>query len=588
MPDLRRDPIVGRWVIIATERARRPSDLVRPQPPATPGLCPFCPGQEDKTPHEVRGRAAAFHPTEPAGLDGARRAEPVPGAQDRGRPRSRGGRIYDRMNGIGAHEVIIETPRHERQMKDLSDAELTESCFCSRRASSTSATTCASATSCSSRTRGSSPARRSITPTRSSSLPVVPRQVVEEIEGAKRHYVSTRSAASSATSPGRSGRSARGSSTRTTSSWCSRRGRRGAPSRPGSCRSGTSRTTRPSRRSGSRSARRRSGRRCAASQPRSGIPPSTSSSTRTRSATGLAFVPLAHRGHARAHPGGRVRVGLRVPHQPRAARRRRPSSSAGSRGSATATPGAAEPGEAAENAMEILRGVRGGALVEDGRPRGRRGSAPACARRPRSRGVGADATLRVDRSEAHRAGAAAPRARRARRGGDALDGRGARPGLLRRARALLRSRRGLYADGHDYADNPERFAYLCRAALPAALGLRPRVIHVNDWQTGLIPFLLRHEHARDPALAGARTVFTIHSLAYQGIFSKHVVPALGLPWDVPLRGDGVPRPANFLKRARLRRRAHDRLAVRARSRRRRAASGSRRCSATARAISTGS
>jgi starch synthase len=96
------------------------------------------------------------------------------------------------------------------------------------------------------------------------------------------------------------------------------------------------------------------------------------------------------------------------------------------------------------------------------------------------------------------------------------------------------SRRGLYSDGHDYADNAERFAHLCRTALalPAALGLRPRIVHVNDWQTGLVPFLLRHEHSRDPALAGARTVVTIHNLAYQGIFSKHVVPALGLPWDV--------------------------------------------------------
>jgi starch synthase len=97
------------------------------------------------------------------------------------------------------------------------------------------------------------------------------------------------------------------------------------------------------------------------------------------------------------------------------------------------------------------------------------------------------------------------------------------------------SRRGLYGDGHgDYGDNAERFAYLSRAALavPAALGRRPRIVHLNDWQTGLVPWLLRHEHAEDPALAHSRTVFTIHNLAYQGIFSKHVVPTLGLPWSV--------------------------------------------------------
>jgi len=97
------------------------------------------------------------------------------------------------------------------------------------------------------------------------------------------------------------------------------------------------------------------------------------------------------------------------------------------------------------------------------------------------------------------------------------------------------SRRGLYGDVHgDYGDNAERFAYLSRAALaaPAALGFRPRIVHLNDWQTGLVPYLLRHEHGEDLSLARTRTVFTIHNLAYQGIFSKHVIPALGLPWSV--------------------------------------------------------
>jgi starch synthase len=97
------------------------------------------------------------------------------------------------------------------------------------------------------------------------------------------------------------------------------------------------------------------------------------------------------------------------------------------------------------------------------------------------------------------------------------------------------SRRGLYGEGgHDHADNAERFAYLSRAALaiPAALQLRPQIVHVNDWQTGLVPFLLRNERSTDPAVSAAKTVFTIHNLAYQGVFPKQVVPILGLPWDV--------------------------------------------------------
>ena len=102
-------------------------------------------------------------------------------------------------------------------------------------------------------------------------------------------------------------------------------------------------------------------------------------------------------------------------------------------------------------------------------------------------------------------------------------------------------RRGLYGEGgHEYPDNAERFTYLCRAALevPAAFGHRPRLLHLHDWQTALAAWLLRHEHAADPALAGVRTVFTIHNLAYQGIFRPEVVPALGLPWEV-LRLDAM-------------------------------------------------
>ena len=51
MPELRKDPIVGRWVIIATDRAKRPVSPKGEDLPADSGFCPFCEGQEDKTPH---------------------------------------------------------------------------------------------------------------------------------------------------------------------------------------------------------------------------------------------------------------------------------------------------------------------------------------------------------------------------------------------------------------------------------------------------------------------------------------------------------------------------------------------------------
>ena len=58
MSELRKDPVTGRWVIISTERGRRPSDFSIPKNPAKTGFCPFCPGNEDKTPPEIM----AFRP----------------------------------------------------------------------------------------------------------------------------------------------------------------------------------------------------------------------------------------------------------------------------------------------------------------------------------------------------------------------------------------------------------------------------------------------------------------------------------------------------------------------------------------------
>jgi starch synthase len=101
--------------------------------------------------------------------------------------------------------------------------------------------------------------------------------------------------------------------------------------------------------------------------------------------------------------------------------------------------------------------------------------------------------------------------------------------------ACFGSRRGIYGEaGRDHPDNPRRFALLSRAALdlPRALGWRPQVVHLNDWQSALAAWMLRGERGADPFLAGARSVFTIHNLAYQGIFPKGWMPELGLPWEI--------------------------------------------------------
>ena len=119
MPELRKDPVVGRWVIISTERSRRPTSFI-PAAKGTPaGFCPFCPGNEDKTPPAVftsrPNRAVAGAP------DWTVRVVPnkFPALQIEGGLDRRGEGLYDRMNGVGAHEVIIEGPDHAPELADL-------------------------------------------------------------------------------------------------------------------------------------------------------------------------------------------------------------------------------------------------------------------------------------------------------------------------------------------------------------------------------------------------------------------------------------------------------------------------------------
>ncbi|RKH68748.1 glycogen synthase GlgA [Corallococcus aberystwythensis] len=116
--------------------------------------------------------------------------------------------------------------------------------------------------------------------------------------------------------------------------------------------------------------------------------------------------------------------------------------------------------------------------------------------------------------------------------------------------AFYGGRKGLYGDaGGEFADNPRRFAYLCVGALQAAQRLRffPDIIHLHDWQTGLVPVALRRGFGGTP-LAKAKCVFTIHNLAYQGQFPKRTMEDLGLPWDL-FTQEGVEfyDHVNFLK-----------------------------------------
>src|SRR5438045_4503920 len=85
----------------------------------------------------------------------------------------------------------------------------------------------------------------------------------------------------------------------------------------------------------------------------------------------------------------------------------------------------------------------------------------------------------------------------------------------------------------DYPDNAERFALFSRAVLEASkiLGV-PQVFHCHDWQSALVPVLLRTQYAEDPAFRDVASVFTIHNMGYQGHFPADTLPLLSLSWDL--------------------------------------------------------
>jgi len=126
MPDLRKDPIVGRWVIIATARAKRPHDFDSTPQRHRGRFCPFCEGNENATPDEIIAyRSPGSKPNGP-GWRVRVFANKFPALEIEGELNKRGEGIYDMMQGVGAHEVIVESARHLISTSELSDEELRE------------------------------------------------------------------------------------------------------------------------------------------------------------------------------------------------------------------------------------------------------------------------------------------------------------------------------------------------------------------------------------------------------------------------------------------------------------------------------
>ncbi len=95
-------------------------------------------------------------------------------------------------------------------------------------------------------------------------------------------------------------------------------------------------------------------------------------------------------------------------------------------------------------------------------------------------------------------------------------------------------RDGLYGgSAGDYPDNAERYSEFCRAAIEIVKHVWPAdVIHCHDWQTALVPVLLRTSYSDDPAVKDIPVVFTIHNMGYHGLFARDVLERAGIPLSV--------------------------------------------------------
>lgn len=130
MPELRQDPTTKEWVIIASERAKRPHEFVlskrEEELPSYVDSCPFCPGNERETPPEV---LAYRDSGKPNGPNWRVRVTPnkYPALIHNGTTiRKERGKFFRKMDGVGVHEVIIETPYHNRLIPLMDDKEVEE------------------------------------------------------------------------------------------------------------------------------------------------------------------------------------------------------------------------------------------------------------------------------------------------------------------------------------------------------------------------------------------------------------------------------------------------------------------------------
>ncbi len=189
MPELRKDPITGRWVIISSERGRRSSDFQKETTKRKGGFCPFCPGNEATTPPEILSYRKSGTTPNTAGWNLRVVPNKFPALQIEGSLDKMGEGLYDKMNGIGAHEVIIESPEHEMTLANLPPKRV-EDVFWAYRDRMVDLKKDSRFQYILIFKNEGEAAGASLEHGHSQliALPVIPRQVVEELEGARQYY----------------------------------------------------------------------------------------------------------------------------------------------------------------------------------------------------------------------------------------------------------------------------------------------------------------------------------------------------------------------------------------------------------------
>lgn len=124
MAELRKDPVTGRWVIIEIDKPKGPLDYTIEEHVKRRGICPFCPGNEHMTPSEIYAHREGELKADGSNWQTRVIPNKFPALRIEGDLDRMGIGIYDMMNGVGAHEVIIENPDHNRELCDLLDHDI--------------------------------------------------------------------------------------------------------------------------------------------------------------------------------------------------------------------------------------------------------------------------------------------------------------------------------------------------------------------------------------------------------------------------------------------------------------------------------